>query len=360
MNTSSQVRLALFIGLCCTPASGPIRAAATFTPLGDLPGGEFISDALGVSADGSVVVGVSSSKNGFEAFRWTAEVGMVGLGDLPGGAFESGAVAVSADGSVVVGHGSGLESGVAGFTYEPFRWTASGGMVGLGKLPDADQHLSFALDISADGSVIVGYDSPNVPEDKAFLWTASGGLVRMPSARIAVGVSADGSVVVGQRDSSNSEVGGGEAFRWTADGGFTGLGDLPGGAFLSYASKVSDDGSVVVGFSVISSDPNGIEAHGFEAFRWTADGSMVGLGDLPGGRFSSNGWDVSADGSVVVGESEVGGDAHPFSTEAFYGLSLSEWSTCANFSLSRGRPISLDGNWSMHGGYLPTAKPLSA
>ena len=32
-------------------------AAASLTPLGDLPGGEFSSGANGVSADGSVVVG---------------------------------------------------------------------------------------------------------------------------------------------------------------------------------------------------------------------------------------------------------------------------------------------------------------
>ncbi len=36
----------------------------------------------GLSADGSVVVGVSNSASGTEAFRWTAGGGMVGLGDL--------------------------------------------------------------------------------------------------------------------------------------------------------------------------------------------------------------------------------------------------------------------------------------
>jgi len=57
--------------------------AISFMPLGDLAGGDFASDALGVSADGSVVVGSSSSALGFsEPFRWTSEGGMVGLGDL--------------------------------------------------------------------------------------------------------------------------------------------------------------------------------------------------------------------------------------------------------------------------------------
>ena len=53
-----------------------------------------------------------------------------------------------------------------------------------------------------------------------------------------------------------------------------GLGDLPGGTFISPAHGVSSDGSVVVGFSN--------SALGQEAFRWTSGGGMVGLGDLPG------------------------------------------------------------------------------
>ena len=54
-------------------------------PLGDLPGVNFLSDAQAVSADGSVVVGGSSSGGTLEAFRWTEGGGMVGLGLLPGG-----------------------------------------------------------------------------------------------------------------------------------------------------------------------------------------------------------------------------------------------------------------------------------
>ncbi|MGV2388389.1 MAG UNVERIFIED_CONTAM: hypothetical protein LVR29_08855 [Microcystis novacekii LVE1205-3] len=42
----------------------------------------FSSAATGVSADGSVVVGSSSSDTGTQAFRWTQETGMVGLGFL--------------------------------------------------------------------------------------------------------------------------------------------------------------------------------------------------------------------------------------------------------------------------------------
>jgi probable HAF family extracellular repeat protein len=67
-----------------------------------------------------------------------------------------------------------------------------------------------------------------------------------------------------------------------------GLGDLPGGSFSSTATGVSADGSVVVG--------TGNSELGNEAFRWDADSSMVGLGAV------SSASDVSADGSVVVGQ----------------------------------------------------------
>ena len=74
-----------------------------------------------------------------------------------------------------------------------------------------------------------------------------------------------------------------------------GLGDLPGGKFKSAASAVSADGSVVVGWSN--------SASGREAIRWTREDGIVGLGDLPGGMFKSWATAVSADGLVVVGGS---------------------------------------------------------
>ena len=44
--------------------------------------------------------------------------------------------------------------------------------------------------------------------------------------------------------------------------------------------------------------------NGPEAFRWTAEGGILGLGDLPGGPVFSEGLGVSADGLVVVGKSQ--------------------------------------------------------
>src|SRR5262249_1209422 len=73
--------------------------------LGFLPGGNSsLSRGNTVSADGSVVVGSSNSAahpNDLEATRWTP-TGVAGLGFLPGRTSTQ-ATGVSADGSVVVG-----------------------------------------------------------------------------------------------------------------------------------------------------------------------------------------------------------------------------------------------------------------
>jgi hypothetical protein len=76
---------ALAIQLAASSAS----ATPMFMGLGDLPGGEFRSNAFGVSANGAVVVARSYSGSGREVFRWTEAGGMIGVGDLPGGAFGS-------------------------------------------------------------------------------------------------------------------------------------------------------------------------------------------------------------------------------------------------------------------------------
>jgi len=56
--------------------AGP-AGAATFQGLGDLGGGGFVSVAIGISANGKVVVGQSESSFP-EAYRWNATNGIPG------------------------------------------------------------------------------------------------------------------------------------------------------------------------------------------------------------------------------------------------------------------------------------------
>lgn len=171
--------------------------------LGVLPGSEIpTSVTWRISADGRVVVGWASTGNGREAFRWTDSEGMIGMGDLPGALFDSWATGVSADGSVIVGlaHGEGPTS---------FRWTAATGMVDLGKPPGASG--SEVWGVSADGGVVVG-DSPLAGDIVPIIWDESHGMRNLVDVLVELGlgpemagwdleqataVSADGLTVVG-------------------------------------------------------------------------------------------------------------------------------------------------------------------
>ncbi|HEY3244808.1 MAG TPA: PEP-CTERM sorting domain-containing protein, partial [Phycisphaerae bacterium] len=153
------------------------------------------SHATAVSADGSVVVGSSTSPDDYQAFRWTAAGGVEYLGFLA--YFYSEATGVSPDGSVVVG-GSSYDS--VDWGPEAFRWTVADGMQPLGFLPGQNQ--SRAEGVSVNGSVIVGTSWGNVVEH--FRWAALGGMQVLngfPGAYCPCGearaVSADGSVIVG-------------------------------------------------------------------------------------------------------------------------------------------------------------------
>jgi probable HAF family extracellular repeat protein len=149
-----------------------------------------------------------------------------------------------------------------------------------------------------------------------------------------------------------------EAFRWTG-GVMTGLGDLPGGSFSSKANDVSADGSVVVGYAT--------SASGQEAFRW-AGGVMTGLGDFAGGSFSSRANGVSADGSVVVGSGSIvypveddvpPGDAAFIWTadggmEQLFDVLVARGATgLTGWTLATANAISADGQWIAGTGYNP-------
>jgi uncharacterized membrane protein len=223
-----------------------------------------------------------------------------GLGDLPGGEFHSSAWAVSADGSTVVGDSRGPDPGIPFQTsQEAFRWTAEEGMVGLGDL-DSSFIFSVARDVSGDGSVIVGEGSLGGGKQnlRPYRWTASTGMVELVDGtgaltlRRAEGVSADGLAIVG---SANPTTGGNLAYRWTQALGAQSLGALPNdfGFPDSFAFDVSGDGAVATGCS--------LSADGNEPFVWSPPAGLVSLGDVPGGEFYAIAWGVSLDGSTVVG-----------------------------------------------------------
>lgn len=241
----------------------------------------------------------------------------MGLGSGPIG-YQSLAYAISADGSTVAGITR------TGSSPYPFRWTEATGVVRLPAEGGVGVFKGGAMGTSADGSVVVGFADNGTTE--AFRWTAQDGttlLGHLPSRgfhSIAVDVSSDGMVVVGTSDSKAPPSAGvaevNEAFIWTPNAGMVGIGDLPGGLASqgSDASAVSADGLVVVG--------SGHSDSGQEAFLWTEASGIIGLGDLEGGSFESRAIDVSADGSVVVGwgTSESGVEAFLRTADGMMGL----------------------------------------
>lgn len=263
---------------------------ASFMGLGDLPGGIYSSNAKGVSPDGSIVVGNSISSAGIEAFRWSKSTGMRGIGDLSGGKFESVARATSTNGSTIVGRGTSIKSSP---NEEAFRWTEATGMVGLGDL-QGKPFRSDAYSISADGSLIVGRSWVTGSDQKAFLWSKADGMVDLGylpgggNVSEAYGISGDGLVVVGWSASENRL----EAFRWTKSTGMVGLGGFSSGAdgivnARSFAYNVSADGSTIVGRAGVCG----------KAFRWKKETGMVAISGC-NGRANA----ASNDGSRVVGQ----------------------------------------------------------
>jgi probable HAF family extracellular repeat protein len=174
---------------------------ASATGLGFVSGFAGRSYANGVNANGQVIVGSSCDGGGSlcQAFRWDNSVKpgdyIPGLG-IPSGYSRSDAIAVSGDGQVVVGVATN------GASRQPFKWsnttpTPLGMALGNG---EADA-------VNEDGTIIVGSSDLG-----AFRWTAERGLELISdllksggtSAQIAgwqlvgaTGVSADGAVIVG-------------------------------------------------------------------------------------------------------------------------------------------------------------------
>lgn len=285
--------------------TGPLpfvwRAGHGIVPLADLAGGDMTGSANAVTPDGSVIVGNASSTPSAgtfmgEAARWSGG-SVMGLGFLGLTGFnQSSALGVSADGSRVVG----VSTNVGIFEAEATLWTDGVPMsLGWGE-------LSSATAISADAGTIVGARPlPSGGFGVTFepvamrngVTTAMddlpGGSLFLDGA-IALGVSGDGSRATGWATDFNGQV----AAMWDADGNVTPLGTLGPGQ-TSLANAISDDGSTIVG---ASSDPfSGSQ----RAFLWTDGLGLVDLTAFTGA--DQLGWTlvdargVSADGRFVVG-----------------------------------------------------------
>ena len=260
------------------------------------PSATTIQDVIGVSADGSVIAGTSLTSKGQRAFRWTEQAGLVVLEPAPGDT-NSEATWMSADGTVVIG------ASAHDAVRQPFRWTAESGVVALGRLPMATSCGPQSLPADFDGRTLFGACGSD-----AFRWTASSGMVSLGSLSgydqlVPWGISADGNRITGD---ARNPAGDYQVFYWSADAGLLGLGFLSGDVQTSSRpfTGMSSDGLTVVGSSSAASGDS-------VAFRWTMGHEMLPLAPLPGENQSSV-VNMSADGSLSAGYSiqhEPGSDA---------------------------------------------------
>ena len=280
-----------------------------FIGLSNSEPGRSYDSVCGVSADGSTVVGFhttfpSSDPNQAynEACRWTLADGMRGLGHLDANPMSySYAFAASSDGSVIVGE-SDNDGGSRAFV-----WAAESGMVELTSMPSFSGVMwSGARSISGDGSVVAGVARTLTGDYRAFRWTVADGMINLgtlggqnPSSW-ATRISLDGTTIVGYTTSWEWPAGVQGAFVWTEEKGMVGLGLLSSGCsatgcqFYSYASAVSADGSVVAGLGLVSPGRD-------QAFRWTSETGLQLLPSSPTGYFPRTADAISADGSTIVG-----------------------------------------------------------
>jgi uncharacterized membrane protein len=106
-------------------------------------------------------------------------------------------------------------------------------------------------------------------------------------------LSADGSTIGGTASVSGSL----RSFLWSEADGVTDLGDLLGGPIGTWINDLSADGSVAVGQSYSAQDSRGSAA---QAYRWE-NGTMTPLDFLGGGINRSSAMAVTADGQIAVG-----------------------------------------------------------
>ncbi len=232
------------------------RGPGTFQDLGTI-GNLPDSWAQGVSGDGGVVAGVAFATGGpGVAWRWTQGTGIQPLGYARPTDTYSEAKAVSRDGGTIVGFSSG-----GGAPTTAFRWTVAGGMQAL-PLPVGDIFGGSASAVNHDGSVIVG--NTGLPGSPPAIWRDGGAptILPIPTGWANTGpraASDDGSVVAGEGRNPSFQT---EAWVWTQSRGSESLMSylisqgvqIPAGWRLGRVNAISADGRTFVGVAALSAD----------------------------------------------------------------------------------------------------------
>lgn len=250
------------------------------------------------------------------ANAWAGPVRFYRIGDLSGGIFRSEVrdALRTRTGLVAVGNGTQLDGSLSGDT--PVRWTPSGGLVPLAPLvPNASplqKSIITASAISGNGRVIAARSRSHTSGDERLaVIYPNGGITPTCLGQIpggaeysaATAVSDDGSVVYGWSQNATNKYA--QAFRWTAREGLRPLGFLfPGDLDSSPTPRgVSDDGSVMIGTSIADAT-TGLG----RGYVYRHRHGMSALPLLPGGTWNGT-FGLTPSGRTIVGYGNS--TAHP-------------------------------------------------
>jgi probable HAF family extracellular repeat protein len=310
-----------------TPESGPENI-----------GGSFFSPSPGISEDGQTIVGdiTDLTTFGYPVDRgavWQGGESWTPIDLVPGNQpcdqFLLGAWDVSNGGKVV-----GLSWRDCTET-SAYQWTPATGSQELGFVGDSDFASSRANTVSADGSVVIGWDRNFWGFWRGARWdNGQESLIELATPAIcasdpesifyyqsevgtAYGMNANASAIVGEAYpiERSFDLGDGTIIRycdngawlWTAQGGVRWLGEFSDPSyFVTYADDVSDDAAVVVG-----------GAYGFGDFGpppaamiWTEATGQLPLQQFLAAQGSyTPGWAISSAGSVSGTGETVSGNA---------------------------------------------------
>lgn len=255
------------------------------------------SFAAAISDDGQIVVGESYTigiGQPMRAFRWTQSTGMVGL---PLGNFHDQAMGISADGSTILGQSN----------YYAVKWTNSGTtLTYLGQIGPTG--ASYSVGSNSNGSFIAGYGALNFYRQVG-MWTPPAppqivGTVFPNDDTWVTSMSRDGGTVVGFSGYFSSTR---RAMKWTPTTGLVdiGLATITPGDQTSFGA-VTSEGIASLGWATYSGNQ--------AAVHWTEIGGFWDLNSyLASWGVNLTGWTltectgVSADATALCGNGYFNG-----------------------------------------------------
>ncbi len=256
-----------------------------------------------ISFDGRFVTGTYSLDGGLGSagYVWSQETGVIQLGSLPGGNMSTGVGFVGNTSDFAIG------SSTVGYTttghnlFRPVKWTFDGGLEELPLPMTSDTEFSsYASYVLNDGRILISANSGK------WLWSENTGFNILPGASEGMRmISSDGNFMAGEAV-GNPVSGFTTPAYWTKDSGVVHLPILEPNDF-GQLYGMNDDGSVIVG-KLKSKEVIWINQEKpilIEDFATSIGVDMTGWNIL-------GIWDISGDGSTIVGQARYQGRVEGF------------------------------------------------